>query len=178
MLQQQAHSVSNDAMPTFDERQVADALKAAMRQLASGVAVISTNQGGTWHGMTATSVISLSMDPPSVLVCINRTATIHAPLMDAGAFCVNLLSSRQEEVCAVFSSKSRRQERFADGIWKIGPMQLPYHPLAEANIFCTVDEVHEYGTHSVVLARVRRVTEGMSEKRSPMIYLDGRFILP
>ncbi|EWY36264.1 hypothetical protein N825_29135 [Skermanella stibiiresistens SB22] len=178
MLQKQEYDVLHDTVSTFDERQVADALKTAMRQLASGVAVISTDQGGAWHGMTATSVISLSMDPPSVLVCINRTATIHGPLMEAGAFCINFLSGTQEEVCTVFSSKSRRGERFADGLWKVGPSHLPYHPLAVANIFCAVDQVHEYGTHSVVLSRVRHVTEGMSEKRSPMIYLDGRFIQP
>lgn len=176
MLQQQAYGVSNETVTTEDEQTVANALKSAMRQLASGVSVISTSQSGAWHGMTATSVISLSMDPPSVLVCINRAATIHAPLMAAEAFCVNLLGSNQEEVCSVFSSKSRRNERFADGLWKVGPMELPYHPHAEANIFCTTDAVHEYGTHSVVLARVRHVIEGHLEKRSPMIYLDGKFV--
>jgi len=176
MPHQQAHSVMNEAMPTSSEMAPADALKSAMRQLASGVSVISTSQDGTWHGMTATSVISLSMEPPSVLVCINRAATIHAPLMAAEAFCVNLLGSAQEDVCSVFSSKSRREERFKDGLWKCGPLQLPYHPQAEANIFCTTDAVHEYGTHSVVFAKVHHVIERSSEKRSPMIYLDGRFI--
>lgn len=178
MQTHQAHTASNAALAMGDDGQVAQALKAAMRQLASGVSVITTSQGGAWHGMTATSVISLSMDPPSVLVCINRTATIHGPLLEAGAFCVNLLSSRQEDVCAVFSSKSRRDERFADGLWQIGPLEMPYHPHAEANIFCAVDQVHEYGTHSVVLARVCHVSEGASDTRSPMIYLDGRFIAP
>ncbi|MBY5377293.1 flavin reductase family protein [Rhizobium leguminosarum] len=176
MLQQTIHSSSPSTLCAAEDETLVDALKSAMRQLASGVAVVTTSHCDAWHGMTATSLTSLSMEPPSMLVCINREATIHSPLMEAGTICVNLLSSAQEDVCALFASKSRRQERFKDGSWQSGPMQLPYHPEARASIFCTIDAVHVFGTHSVFFAKVHHVKYARSNHSAPMIYLDGRFI--
>lgn len=177
MPQQQILSRSSESTLASRDEVVAFTLKSAMRQLASGVSVITTSYEETWHGMTATSVTCLAMEPPSLLVCINRSAAIHAPLMAAGTLCVNLLSNSQEEMCRLFSSKSRRDERFKDGTWQMGPKKLPYHPSAQANIFCTIDEAHEYATHTVIFARVDEVKQQQSGQAGPMVYLDGRFVL-
>ncbi|MBP7705041.1 MAG: flavin reductase [Caulobacter sp.] len=73
----------------------ADAFRSAQRRLASSVAVITA---GAWEGavgMTATAVTSVSMDPPSLLVCVNRSATLHGAVMRTGRFRVTYLRTER-----------------------------------------------------------------------------------
>ncbi len=78
------------------ERFEADFRK-AMRRLASAVTVISTAHDDRRHGMTATAVTSVSSAPPSLLACINRSASLHAPLLASRRFCVNILHGSRSD---------------------------------------------------------------------------------
>ena len=73
----------------------------AMRRLTSAVSVISTAHDGIRHGITVTSVTSVSMTPPSILFCVNRASRLHNPLVCAGHFCVNILHAHQIEIATV-----------------------------------------------------------------------------
>lgn len=158
-----------------DPALVAD-FKAAMRQLAATVTLVTTFEDGEPHGMTATAVSSLSADPPSVLVCINRAARMHGPTSRSRFFCLNLLAAEQLELCAAFGER-RGLDRFGVGEWREGPHGLPWLVGNAATLFCAVDEALNYGTHTIFIGRIEQVAVDHAAK--PLVYQDasfGRFV--
>jgi flavin reductase len=143
----------------------------AMRTLTSAVTIISTACEGRKFGMTATAVTSLSMSPPALLACINRSASIHDPLVRRGRFCANILHAHQDELATIFSGKA--VDRFAFGEWAEGADEIPYLMHAQANVVCDVDDVHRYGTHTMVVGKVQRVH--VRERVNPLLYQNGRY---
>ena len=94
-------------------------LKAAMRRLVGGVAVITAGIGDERTGFTATSAVSLSMDPPTMLVCVNRQASSYAVIQKRRHFCVNVLHAGQDDVARRFSGATgaRGLDRYAGSTW-------------------------------------------------------------
>lgn len=88
--------------------------KSGMRRLAAGVSLITTTFNGEHHGLVATSVCSVSAEPPSLLVCVNQVASSHSAIQQAGFFCVNLLAQDDDELAKRFSDPAARATRFAD----------------------------------------------------------------
>ena len=85
----------------------------AMRSLAASVSVISARDAtGKTYAMTASSVTSLSIDPPSILVCVNKEASIHDTLVEDVSLCVNILQKNQQEIANLCSSKDLESQRF------------------------------------------------------------------
>ena len=91
---------------------------ASMRAVTSTVNVISASREGERHAMTATSVTSLSLDPPSMLVCVNKDASIHKILSEGSHFSINILSSSQRELAEVCSNSDEGESRFVNASWK------------------------------------------------------------
>jgi flavin reductase (DIM6/NTAB) family NADH-FMN oxidoreductase RutF len=145
----------------------------AMRRLTGTVTVISTAHDGERHGMTATAVTSVSDDPPSLLICVNRAARLYDPLIRAGRFCVNILQADQSEIAQAFSGRVAPESRFLQGDWDSHEYNLPFLRDAQANLFCETDATSNYGTHSIVIGRVRAVlTRGTV---TPLLYQDGEY---
>jgi flavin reductase (DIM6/NTAB) family NADH-FMN oxidoreductase RutF len=158
--------------PSAATDQVTGDFKRAMRRLASTVTIISTaDANGNRYGMTATAVNSLTMDPPSLLICANQSASIHDPLTGRGRFCVNVLTTEHEELVSAFSGRLKGDARFGVGEWH-DENGIPYLEGAQCNLFCDVDRIVPFSTHSVIIGRVSavRVEEGIS----PLIYADGK----
>jgi len=153
---------------------VGSEFRRAMRTLASAVSIISTARGNKPFGMTATAVTSMSMEPPSLLVCINQSAGLHGPLLESRRFCVNILHGHQTDLANVFGSKQEK-DRFAFGEWATDAHGVPYLVQAQANVICDVDDTHAYGTHTIVIGKVRRVHVRGSV--NPLIYQDGRYTI-
>ncbi|MCP1471738.1 flavin reductase (DIM6/NTAB) family NADH-FMN oxidoreductase RutF [Sphingobium sp. OAS761] len=149
-------------------------LKGAMRRLASGVAIIAALGDDAPVGMAATSITSLTMDPPAILVCVNRSASIHAHLSAGCPISINLLSRHQREVSAAFGGAVARELRFGVGSWSRDHHDLPILEEAQANLSCTIDSLIPYGTHSIVIARVEAVRIG--EAVDPLIFQDGAYL--
>ncbi len=145
--------------------------RAAMRKLASTVTVVTARQADEHHGMAATAVTSLSMDPPSLLVCVNRTASMHSALHRSALFCINLLGEQHGPLCEAFGGKLTGAARFAVGEWASGEDEVRYLIDAPANIFCRLDEQHDYGTHTIFIGRVVRVR--VMEDGKPLLYQAG-----
>ena len=145
----------------------------AMRTLTSAVCVISTAHEGRRFGMTATAVTSVSADPPSLLICVNRNASLHGPVLAVGRFCLNILRAHQTELADGFGGARAGEDRFQCGAWSEGPCGLPCLEGAQANICCDVDAAHTYGTHSIIVGRV--VDVHVSGTVTPLIYQDGRY---
>lgn len=156
----------------------ADALRRAMRRVASSVAIVTTRHGGVDHGMTVTAHSSVSLDPPIVLVVINTGASLHEPITAGDGFCLNILDASQQHVAEAFAQKGAGQGRFATGQWmrpQIGDAPAPALALegAQAWVQCSVESVITAGTHSIITGRVNAASSATSG--GPLLYLDGAF---
>jgi flavin reductase len=147
--------------------------RAAMRRLASTVAVVTCQRDGEWAGMAATSVTSLSLDPPSLRVCINRAAGLRSAIRPGCPFTVNLLDREHVPVSVAFGGAVRGADRFATGKWCAGEAGVPWLEDGAAAIDCVVVGEVEYGSHSIVIGRVRGAR--VSGEVSPLIYLNGQY---
>jgi flavin reductase len=148
-----------------------DEFKAAMRQLAATVSLVTTNEAGVCHGMPATAVSSLSASPPSLLVCINRSASMHGPTSRSRHFCINMLARDQADFCQEFGARAG-SDRFKVGRWLTGPHGLPYLDHGAASLFCSVEKQMDYGTHTVFAGRVESII--VDPPSAPLVFQAGR----
>src|SRR5260370_26912469 len=79
------------------------AFKKGMRHLAASVTLITTRHRELGGGLTATAVCSVSAEPPQLLVCVNKTASAHDPIGEAGFFCVNILAPQHRKIAERFA---------------------------------------------------------------------------
>lgn len=150
-----------------------DDMLMAMRRMARSVAVISCRHGERRYSMSVTAVDSLSADPPSLLICINRNASIYPPL-DAGAdFCINLLAADHRDIAVDCSGRLKGEERFTSGEWEDDVLGVPCLRDAQANLVCRQDGRFDYGTHAVFIGRLREVR--LAGEVSPLVYVDGAY---
>ena len=158
----------------MEPSEIAKALRDGLRSLAKAVAVISCEHNGVRYAMTATAISELSMDPPSMLVCVNKTASLYEPLSEGAHFCINILCSEQSEISNLCSGKAKGESRFAVGSWLWSPLGPPYLEDAQANIFCrNVSKNFEHGTHNVFIGEVEQVLR--RDLTNPLVYMDGRY---
>jgi len=154
--------------------------EAMRRQAASVMIVTSRDSDGQPHGMVASSVIPVSMDPPSMLVAVNRDAGLHPVLLRHRRFCVNLLADHQHHLLAPFSQSALRSQRFRSDDWHSAWASnldlLPWLPNASAVIECAVDLATEYGTHTLFVGRVMNVrcAAAPSSDVAPLVWLAGQ----
>ncbi|WP_068085308.1 flavin reductase [Novosphingobium rosa] len=137
----------------------------AMAALPAAVNVITTHGPSGCHGMTATAVCSVSDDPASLLICINRSARMHDVLVENGRFCVNVLAAGQDGVSGAFSARGltidERLAQAGDIVLLEGDMPA----LAEAQVAlpCRVEQVIEAGTHTIFIGHVEQVVPGRGQ---------------
>jgi flavin reductase (DIM6/NTAB) family NADH-FMN oxidoreductase RutF len=149
---------------------VARQFKKAMRRLTSTVAIVATREHASCYGMSATAITSVCTEPPALLICINRTATLYRPLMRTLRFSVNLLHEDQVDLIAPFSGKLEHDARFVHGSWS----ELHGQPVldgAQATLLCEVDGGLSYGSHDVVIGRVVAVMA--ADGVAPLLWQDG-----
>ena len=146
--------------------------RSAMRRLTATVSVISVARAGERHGMTATAVTSVSAEPPSLLVCINRRGRLYPMLDGCGRFCVNVLHAQQSEVSRIFA-EAHSTERFARGDWGADDYGTPYLRDAQVAIFCRKSTVVPYGSHAVFFGDVEEVRTRADI--APLLYQNGDY---
>ena len=151
-----------------------DQFRSAMRRLAASVSIVVAKGEAGPVGMAATSITSLTIDPPALLVCVNRTTSLHALLVPTAPLSVNLLSKNQKDVSVAFGGGVPHDQRFKFGDWIDGENGLPFLDQAQASLQCVIDAMLAYGTHSIVIARVLRAS--VSEAVSPLVYQDGAYL--
>jgi flavin reductase (DIM6/NTAB) family NADH-FMN oxidoreductase RutF len=162
---------AQDAKPSAD---LPASFKQAMRHLAGGVALVSTTYEGERHGLTVTAVSSLTMDPPALLVSVNRNASAFAALIASGRFCVSLLTHAQVDLAGAFARKPDGEARFANGTWRVGASGLPVLEDCVVSIACRMHDMVEYGTHAILIGAVEHL-EIAAEPVPPLLYLNGQF---
>jgi len=148
----------------------------AMRRLAGGVSVITAGRGRDISGMTVTSVSSLSVDPPALIVSINREASSWPLVQRYGFLGVNILTSDQIDIAERFTGKGglKGAARFAGADWTTGASGVPLLVGALAAIDCEVEDVVERHSHAIVIGRVLDVA--VSERSAALAYWQGRYV--
>ena len=146
--------------------------KEAMRRVAATVNVISICVDGTPLGITATAVSVVSMDPPSLLVCVNQAASVHPKIENVREFNVNVLHRDQAEVATIFADRKLEGQRFIRG-WDNDCVTPPRLRGAQASIRCRRIDHHRFGTHSIFIGVVEEVVT--RPEVDPLVYLDGKF---
>lgn len=162
-------------MTAIQERNEALAadFRGAMRRLASGVALVTTaDEGGTRYGIAMTALMSLSMEPPSLLIAVNRTASLCEPLVARGRFGISLLGRDQEQACQDFVS-APADRRFEVADWDTHESGIPLLRSALAGIVCTLDQAEPFGSHMVIRGLVDYVS--LAATSDALVYLDGRY---
>ncbi len=124
-----------------------------MRRFATGVAIVTTAHEGRIHGFTVNAFASVSAAPPTVLICVNRSATAHPLIATSQRFCVNVLALEQRALAERFAGGEPRS-RF-DGVpYRIGPSGSPILSGTLAHLECALTEELSASTHTIFLGSV------------------------
>jgi flavin reductase (DIM6/NTAB) family NADH-FMN oxidoreductase RutF len=148
----------------------------AMRQLTGGVSVVSAGRGRDISGMTVTSVSSLSVDPPALIVSINRESSSWPLVKRYGFFGVNILTSDQLDIAERFTGKGglKGVDRFAGARWLTRASGVPLLADALAAIDCEVEDIVERHSHAIIIGRVLDVT--VSPRTAALAYWQGQYV--
>lgn len=136
----------------------------------SGVTVITTSRDGAPVGTTVSALTSLSLDPPLLIVCMNKTSETGRAVKAGGTFAVNMLADSQEALAVRFATKG--DDKFTDLDFSTGQFGQPLLNDALAYLECRVVEQTDAGTHSVFIAEVATAT---ARSGDPLAYYRGLF---
>ncbi|KLT73920.1 MFS transporter [Neisseria arctica] len=153
------------------------AFRSAMASCAAGVHVITTDGSAGRYGITMTAVSSVTDEPPTIMLCINRNAAITPILIQNRKLCINVLSSSQQDVAEHFAgiTKLSPEERFEYHIWhRGGSGQLEVEGALAHLHGCVVDK-HDIGTHSVFFVEIDEIKVHDTESAPALVYFRRRF---
>jgi flavin reductase (DIM6/NTAB) family NADH-FMN oxidoreductase RutF len=152
-------------MSRIDRAQYVEAMSLA----ATGVALVSTaGPAGRW-GMTISAVASVSADPPTLLVCVNRRSPAAQAIIRNAVFRVDLLSEGQRDVADCFAGRGGGHAPFdfECAEWQETPHGVARLVGATASFGCTLDHAREVDSHLILIGRV---TEAVPGAASPLVY--------
>lgn len=144
-------------------------LREVMGHFATGVTVVTGMHQRQPVGFTCQSFVSLSLDPPLVALAPSKASTSWPRIRDAGGFCVNMLSDRQEQVCQAFARSGG--DKFAGIEWSPGVTGVPVLAQSLAWVECGLDAAYEAGDHELVIGKVRSVSTGQG---TPLLFYRSR----
>jgi flavin reductase (DIM6/NTAB) family NADH-FMN oxidoreductase RutF len=151
--------------PTIEE------LKDFNRKFVTGVTVVTTiDSDGRPRGLAVSAYMPISLDPPLVVVCIQKTSSTYASLFEAGHLGINILANTQRAVVDQFSS--RAEDKFADLDWHPAPAGSPLISGSSASIEAEIKERFRAKTHVLIVARVRYLEVASLD---PLVYKAGKF---
>lgn len=148
-----------------------DDFRAAMRRFVTGVSIVTTSLDDRIHGFTVNAFASVSADPPTVLICVNRIATAHPLIAASQHFCVNILALEQRALAERFAGGEPRS-RFDGVAYRIGPSGSPVLDGTVAHVDCRVTEELTASTHTIFLGEV---LEAGSRDGEPLGYFNRAY---
>jgi flavin reductase ActVB len=145
----------------------------ALSRLAAGVSVVTTvDQNGVKLGLTATSVTSVSLEPPLLLVCLGHWSRAIAPLQAGTPFVVHFLDADQEHLAQHFATSL--PDKFAGVAHRLTANGCPRLESALASVECIPQQICPAGDHTIVVGRVLDIQIG-DEERLPLVYFHRQF---
>ncbi len=153
------------------------AFKKGMRHLAASVTLITTRHQNLRGGLTATAVCSVSADPPQLLICVNKSASAHDPIGEAGFFCVNILGPGHRKIAERFAGMDgvEGDDRFVDlGEWSSLSTGAPVLKGCPVSFDCRLVTRVSAGTHTVYIGEI--VDLALDPAAHALLYADGNFV--
>lgn len=157
-------------MSTIPTKPDTDLMKKVNRQFVTGVTVVTTLDDDVPRGLAVNAFSSISLDPATVMVCIQRTSSTHDCLFRAGHLAINILSTDQLDVVNRFAGKSN--DKFNGLDWEPGPNGSPLIARSSAQMEVEIRERLQASTHTVFICRV---VHAAVTDRDPMVYSAGKF---
>lgn len=148
---------------------VQDAFRGAMGNVATPVSIVTTYEDGVPHGTTVSAFASLSMDPPMILVSLDRRSELLEIVRRTGTFGVNVLGAHQAAIGARFASKG--VDRFADVLWSLDE-DVPHLDGSASWVACRVEAIIDGGDHQIALGAV---LNAQHEDVAPLTYHQRQF---
>ncbi|HEY6449394.1 MAG TPA: flavin reductase family protein [Candidatus Cybelea sp.] len=149
----------------------ATAFRRAMRRVPTGVTVVTTLKEGEPRGITVNAFASVSLEPPSLLICVNREARSYLFISSSRIFCVNVLAGDQRSLAEHFSGKVRDRQ-FAEIGYAVDATGAPVLNGAIAHFECELAQEYHFGSHSLLLGHVLSCG---ARPGSPLGYFNGGF---
>ncbi|HEX3457021.1 MAG TPA: flavin reductase family protein [Candidatus Baltobacteraceae bacterium] len=147
------------------------AFRKAMRHVATGVTVVTSLRDGEPRGITVNALASVSLDPPSLLININREARSYLFISTSRIFCVNVLAGEQRELAEHFAGKVRDRQ-FDEVAYRIDATGAPVLEGTIAHFDCELAHEYQFGSHSILIGRVLSCA---ARPGSPLGYFNGGF---
>ena len=154
--------------------EITNKFRLGMRKFVYSVSVVSNLDKDKINAITVSSVTSVSLDPPSVVVSVNKKSSIHESLISDSRFCINTLTIDQQDIAEICSDPKRGAERSKN--FELLDEDVPVLRGALLNIICRVDKVFQYHSHSLVVGIVQDVIS--IENQESLIYQDGTYKTP
>lgn len=151
------------------------AFRSVMRNVAGAVSVVTAAGAGIRAGLTATSLTSLSAEPPAVLVCVNRGASAWPVIERAGHFAINVLGAGHQAIADRFAGRDgiKGEERFQVGDWSRLATGAPILEDALAVLDCEIEEIIGRHSHAILIGRVKAIREAGTE--GALLYWRGLY---
>lgn len=145
--------------------------RAGLSRFASGVTVVTTRDGeGRLHGLTVSAFCSVSLEPPLVLVCIEKATYSHDAFLESGVLAVNILAAGQQHLSEHFASPF--EDKFEGVEVETSEFGLPHITGALASLDCTVKRSYDGGDHTIFLAEVEHAKSGEGD---PLLYFRSAY---
>lgn len=170
----QASPKATGAVPSVaspDERKLE--YRNAMARLGAAVNIVTSDGPGGLAGFAATAVCSVTDDPPTLLVCLNRGSSAYPAVSANQVLCVNTLSHNHEDLSRRFGGKTPVQERFEGASWSVLETGAPVLDDALISLDCKVKTISDGGTHDILICEVVAIRE--NEGGQALIYFDRRY---
>lgn len=145
----------------------------AMARLGAAVNIVTTDGVAGRAGFAATAVCSVSDNPPTLLVCLNRGSSAYNVVKGNSVICVNTLASKHEVLSTLFGGKTPAEERFAAGTWGVLETGAPVLEDALVSFDCRIREAHDGGTHDILICDV--VDMKINEGDEALMYFNRRY---
>ena len=162
-----------DAEPLTPRAVDGKLFREGMARVGAAVHVVTTDGPAGRAGFTATAMCSVTDQPPSLLVCLNRSASVYATVLANGVLAVNALAPEHERLSALFGGKTPVEERFAVARWRIGETGAPLLEGAVVHFDCRIAQASEVGGHTVLICEI--VGVGGLERQDALIYFNRAY---
>lgn len=147
-------------------------LREVMGHFATGVAIITANDGDEPVGLTCQSVVSVSLEPPLIAFCPAKSSSSWPRLRSSGTVCINVLAGPQGELCRQFSKSGT--DKFAGVAHSPASNGAPFIHEALAHVEATVEAEHDAGDHTIVVCRVTGLDVHAAD-HGPLLFYRGGF---
>jgi len=172
-LNMKTSAATDTAIPVDDVEALRLTYRDAMARMAAAVNIVTSNGPGGLAGFAATAVCSVTDSPPTLLVCLNRNASVYPAVAANGVLCVNVLSQDHQELSRLFGGKTPVAERFAAADWSELVTGSPALEDALVSFDCRIVQRADVGTHEVLMCEVEAIRR--RDGGQGLVYFDRNY---